>query len=239
MRGLTEFRKSGWLVAGVAAAAFLGSSYVSAAVSYPGPYVGADVTYSDLVEASADPVNDPEPLYGEPEIAGGNKLDFDPSSNAFASYSPPPDSTDGALTFLVSSNSNAIIPTLQISEGGDYQFLGTVSGGEAVAANLTVRILDAVTENLITLETATFVDVFDTVPNQGGFWNNNLTLDLTSYGLTEFKVQIDNTLQASGSGSASSFIRKKEFMVDVPEPGMAALVFAGASLMLVGRRRSA
>ncbi len=238
MRGISKTNLL-QVVAGFATASVLSASSAFAAVSYPGPYVGADVTYTDLVEASGDPINDPEPLYGEPEIAVGNKLDFDPSANAFASYSPPPDTTDGSLTFLVTSNNNTVIPSFQVMEGGDYQFLGSVTGGEAVAAGLFVRILDANTDALIAQATDAFVDTFDNVPIEGGFWTNSVNIDLSQYGLTEFKVEIDNALQASGSGSASAFIRKKEFMVDVPEPGMAALFFAGSTLMLSARRRSA
>ncbi len=206
-----------------------------AAVTYAGPFVGTDVTYTDVVESSADPIEDPEPLYGEPEVLAGNILDFDPSANAFAATSPPPDNTDGALTFVIESNTQSPIPTLIVRESGDYQFLGSVSGGETVAATTFVQVLDIATDAVLIQASDSFVDTFDNTPIEGGFWDNEVVINLAGIGNSAYKVIINNLLQATGSGSATASIRKKEFQVDVPEPAMFGLLAGG--VLLAARRR--
>ncbi len=211
------------------------STTASAAVTYPGPYVGADVTYTDITEASADPVGDPEPLYGAPTGITGNNLDFDPVASAFSADAPPPDSTDGSLMFLVTSNSGATIDTLIVSESGDYTFSGSPAAGEAVAATLLVQVLDPVTEAVLISDTTSFFEVYDSAPLETGDWSHSLTFDLSGFGMTEYKVLVDNLLQASGNGQATSLIRKKDFDINVPEPATGALALAGLALM--ARRR--
>ena len=206
----------------------------AAVVNYAGPFVGTDVTYTDVEEASADPIEDPEPLYGAPQVLG-NILDFNPSAAAFAASSPPPDNTDGSLTFIISSNDQSPIPGLIIREGGDYQFLGGITAGEVVGASLFVQVLDVATEAVLAQGTSSFVEAFDNTPIEGGFWDNTVSIDLNKFGKNQYKVVVNNLLQASGSSSATAFIRKKELQIDTPEPGTLSLAVAG--LMLIARRR--
>ncbi len=210
-----------------------------AVVTYPGPYVGVDVTYTDIEEASADPIEDPEPLYGAPTLVPPNMLDFNPSAAAFSADSPPPDNTDGSLRLTVTSNTAAEIPVIIVTESGDYGFTGATSNGELVAATLTVRVLDPVTQTVIAQDIATFFEQFDNTPNEVGFWDNAVTISLAGLGYTEVELLIDNTLQATGNANVTAEIRKKDFKIDVPEPGTALLAFAGSGLMLLSRRRSA
>lgn len=207
----------------------------AAVVNYAGPFVGTDVTYTDVEEASADPIEDPEPLYGAPQVLG-NILDFNPSAAAFAASSPPPDNTDGSLRFTITSNNGNAIPEITVREGGDYQFLGGSTAGEVVAATLFVQILDPTTNAVLAQGTSAFFEVFDITPVEGGFWDNSVTIDLSAFGLTEYDVVLNNLLQASGSGSATAFIRKKELQIDVPEPGTALLALSGG-LMLLSRKK--
>ncbi len=236
MRGLLDQLEVKTLAAVVAAGSLaLGANAV---VMY-GDFDAADVMYLDVEEASADPIEDPEPLYGAPSILPANMLDFNPSAQAFAATSPPPDNTDGSLRFTLMSKTNAPLPGIIVSESGDYQFLGATSGGEAVAGTLFVRVLDPLTNATLAQGTASFFEVFDNVPVEGGFWDNTVSIDLSALNVTKVDVVINNLLQATGSGSATAFIRKKAFKVDVPEPGTAALALAGTGLMLLGRRKSA
>ena len=219
------------------AAGFFATS-ASAVVTYPGPFAGVDVTYTDVEESSADPANDPEPLYGAPAILPANILDFDPSANAFAASSPAPDTTDGTLRFMIASNTAAPISTLVVRESGDFAFTGATSNGELVAATLLVHILDATTEAVLLQQQATFSEAYDQTPSEAGNWSNEVSIDLSALGRTEYKVLINNLLQATGTGPATAFIRKKDFQIDVPEPASALLALSGG-LMLLRRRQSA
>lgn len=211
---------------------------VNAAVLYPGPFVGADVTYTDVEETSADPVNDPEPLFGEPEIIAPNKLDFDPIHEAFASAAPPPDTTDGSLSFIVTANSG-LLSVLNFSEGGDYTFAGLTPSGEFVAASLNVQVRDAVTEAVLLSDSATFFKAYTGAPVESGFWSIDLDFDLTGLGVDEVLVTLDNTITASSTTGNTSSIRKKDFMVDVPEPGSLVLLLSGGAMMVLRRRQAA
>ncbi len=236
MLGLTE--RFVTKAAALALATGFFATSASAVVNYPGPFAGVDVTYTDVEEASSDPLNDPEPLYGAPAILPANILDFNPSANAFAASSPAPDTTDGSLRFMIASNSAAAIPNLIVRESGDYAFTGAASNGELVAATLLVQILDATTEAVLLQQQATFSEAYDLTPNEAGNWSNSVNIDLSALGRTEYKVIINNLLQATGTGPATAFIRKKDFQIDVPEPASALLALSGG-LMLIRRRQSA
>ncbi|MEM1211682.1 MAG: PEP-CTERM sorting domain-containing protein [Planctomycetota bacterium] len=215
----------------------------AAAVIYPGPFVGSSVTYSNVIESSADPINDPEPLFGPPSIASGNLLDFDPGVNPFSADSPPADTTDGSLTFTVTSNNGDPIPGLFIYESGDFAMLGLPTGAEFVASILSVRVFDPSDDSEISPPSplaSVFIEVFDDPPFEGVFWENSVTVDLSGLGLTEVEIVLNNTLQAVGDleQPVTTFIRKKDFKVDViPEPSSAVLLALGIGAMVTRRRR--
>lgn len=218
------------LTAGIVTVAGLSAD---ASVVYPGPFVGVDVTYSDVVETSADPVNDPEPLFGAPTLVAPNALDFPTITAAFASTAPPPDTTDGSLSFLYSANSG-LLTDLTISEGGDWTFAGGTPSGEFVAASLTVQVRDPDTEAVLLSASDTFFTAFTSGPAESGSWSIVLPIDLTGLATDEVLVTLDNTLTASSTGNNSSEIRKTRFTV--PEPGSLALLLAGGTLLGLRRR---
>lgn len=228
--------KTTGVLGGVAAVAFATSA--TAAVDTTDPFEGTSVTYSDVIEQTADPVDDPLPLFGDPVLLSGDLLDFDPVAFPFASSSPPADTTDGSLSFTVTSNDNSAIPVLIVREGGDYSFLGLAADTAAVSASLFVQILDTATQSVIVEGTSIFSDTNSNTPTDGGFWSNEVVIDLTPYQLDAFDVIINNTLQAAGPDDVSASIRKKNFQVDVPEPGTIALLAGGLSLLTL-RRKSA
>ncbi|MEM8783406.1 MAG: PEP-CTERM sorting domain-containing protein [Planctomycetota bacterium] len=166
----------------------------------------------------------------------GDLLDFDPANFAFAASSPPVDTTDAALTFNVSSNDGSDIPVLIVSEAGDFSFLGINADVAAVSAGLFVKILDTATQTILVEESAVFSATNSTTPADGGFWSNEVVIDLTQFQLSSFDVVINNTLQAAGPDDTAASIRKKNFQVNVPEPGTAALLAAGLSLMALRRK---
>ncbi|MEO0515486.1 MAG: PEP-CTERM sorting domain-containing protein [Planctomycetota bacterium] len=226
--------KTTGVLGGFTALAFASSAL--AAVDTTDPFVGTNVTYSDVIEQTADPIDDPLPLYGPPVLLSGDLLDFDPVAFPFASSSPPADTTDGALSFTVTSNDASSIPVLIISEGGDYSFLGLAADAAAVSAGLFVQILDTATQAVIVSGSDVFSDTNSNTPTDGGFWSNEVVIDLSPYELTEFDVLINNTLQAAGPADTSASIRKKNFQVDVPEPGTVALLAGGLALMTLRRK---
>jgi hypothetical protein len=217
-----------------------------AAQTYPGPFVGSDVTYSSVTEASGDPVNDPEPLFGAPAIISPNTLDFDPIAEAFSSAAPPSDVTDGSLSFLVESNTSALLESITISEGGDFFFQGAVAtpspNSESVGAALIVQIRDADTEAVLLQDSVDFFQAYTSAPVQTGFWDMDLDFDVASLGRTELLVTLNNIVAASSVTGNTATIRKKDFDVTttvIPEPGTVLLLASGGLLMMVRKRRNA
>ncbi|MEM8782816.1 MAG: hypothetical protein AAGE65_08145 [Planctomycetota bacterium] len=204
----------------------------SAAVTYAGPFVGTTVTYTDVVESSGNPSEDPEPLYGVPSLVSGDLLDFDPT-DAFIADAPPTDTTDGALSFTMTSNAGPLT-TLIVSESGTFSFLGA-ENDELVSATLRVIVLDPLSDAVLTEQEVVFVEPFDTAPAEAGSWSNALTIDLTSFGVSAVDVVIDNVLQATGVGPAETFITKTNFQINAPEPAVAALL-GGLGLAMLRRR---
>ncbi len=211
----------------------------NAEVIYPGPFVGTDVTYSDVRESSADPINDPEPLFGDPGIISPNTLDFDPVTEGFAAFAPQPDTTDGSLRFFVESNSSDTLQQISFREGGDYKFtLGSAAPSfESVSATLRVFIKDANTEANLGTASVNFFESFDQPNVEEGVWSLSLDIDVSQFERTELLVELDNNLTASSITGNTAFIRKKEFSVTstIPEPASLMLIVAGATLAL-GRR---
>ncbi|MEM6392670.1 MAG: PEP-CTERM sorting domain-containing protein [Planctomycetota bacterium] len=221
-------------VLGVAAYSFS----ASASVLYPGPFVGSTVTYSNVIESSGQ--GDPSPLFGEPVVVSGNQLSFDPEQFAFSVDAPPADTTDGALSFVITSNSSDPIPGIVVSESGDYSLFGFPTGTEGVASILSVTVTDLSNPSNEIQAFSAFIEVFDDPPFEGVFWENEVVIDLSSFGTTEVEVVLNNTLQAVGDLGVpvTTFIRKKDFDVDIiPEPSSAILIAVGAGLMAARRRR--
>jgi len=209
-----------------------------AAVIYPGPFVGSDITYTDVTEASAFPLDDPEPLFGAPTVSG-NTLDFNPSAGAFASSAPPPDVTDGALRFVVSSNSELDLASLLFTERGDFAFTGVTPGGEFVSAQLQVTVLDE-NEDVLVDDDVSFFELFDAPTNEIGPWALSLNIDIPD-GHDTVIVELDNVLTASSTTGNTASIRKKDFDVTfnvIPEPATAGIFGLAAFGLLTRRRRN-
>lgn len=227
------------MIGALSGLAFVASGPAQAAIDTTDPFEGLTVTYTDVDDSPDDPELTSD-LYGTIELLGGDLLDFDPVEAPFTASSPPASTTDGALSFLVTSNDGSPIPALIVTESGDYSFLGLTPDSAVVSATLFVDILDADTEMSIFgtdgPRSSTFSALNEDVPVDNGFWTNEVVIDLSGFDLTEFEVIINNTLQAAGPPSTAASIRKKNFQVDVPEPGTLALLLGGAALLTLRRK---
>lgn len=226
--------KTFWVIGGLFTAAVSTSAF--AALDTTDPFEGVTVTYSDVVES-------PD-IYGDPVLIAGDILAFDPSTELFEAQAP--DTTggqviDGALTFTVSANNpNGIVPTLIVSESGDYTLGGLLANTSGVVASLNVLVFDP-SDPSTPLITAT--DVFSTALTtpiaESDSWSNFVQIDLTPFELSSFDVAINNNLQALAADTgATASIRKKAFTIKVPEPTTVAFLISGLGLAAL-RRRSA
>lgn len=223
-----------------AAVLMAGVTGAASAISYPGPFTGDTVVFSDVEETS---LTDPgTALYGEPVTPPPaiDDLVFEPTTD-FGAFAPngaaTGDLTDGRLVFTLTADQGLFLDTISVSEGG--QFLTTGTG--SVNAAGTIRLRDVNTS--LPIGSAVEFD-FTELPatnDEGGNWTGSGSIDLSSAQLNSVEVIIENTLAASiGAENGSAFIDKKNFDVNattfVPEPGSLALLGLGM-LALLSRRR--
>jgi len=116
--------------------------------SYPGPFVGPNVTYSNVVEGdSANPPPDPSRLFGTPNISG-DSLQFSQNNIPLGTGlnfrvdvggSTPVLLKDGTLTMNISATNPVLgnITNFTLSEGGGYGILG---GTLATQVNAALQI---------------------------------------------------------------------------------------------------
>ncbi len=116
--------------------------------SYPGPFVGPNVTYANVVEGdSANPPPDPTRLFGTPNLSG-DSLQFSQNNMPLGTGlnfrvdvggATPVLLKDGTLTMNISATSQATgnINAFSLSEGGGYGILG---GTLATQVNAALQI---------------------------------------------------------------------------------------------------
>jgi hypothetical protein len=207
-----------------------------AATTYPGPFFGDDVTYSEVGESSGP--GDPEPLYGMPEIDPPNTLDFDPGPNQFAASSDGQTNVDGNLTLNITGKNGSQITQVTVRELGDFSIGGLGTDSALVAANLTVFLFDE-DGNDIGSGGDTFSATQASTGSQSGSWSNSVTFDVSQFDVSFVEVVLDNTLLAVATDSGSALIRKKDFdVIAVPEPASVGLLLTGLGLITYRRRRA-
>ena len=214
----------------VAIAAFLFTPAFAAPINY-GDFAGSTVMYLDVTETANTP-GDSEPQYGAPSILG-DKLDFDPAGFTATSTGGLPDLTDGQLNFTMMGVPGAAISTISLSEGGDYNLLGTGTAATQIHYGLGLTSIVVLEVDGSPLASPVSLGAIST----GGSddlslgadlltpWSLDMLYDVNAaldaakvdyiVGATKLEIAIDNTLAAISEASSIAFIAKKDFMVDV------------------------
>ncbi len=142
------FRRACCLLSAIAVLAMASQARATVFNSYPGPFVGANVTYANVVEGdSANPPPDPSRLFGTPNLSGDSLLfsqNNTPNNLALnfrvdVGGAQPVLLKDGTLTMNVAATNQATgnISAFSISEGGGYGILG---GTLATQVNAALQI---------------------------------------------------------------------------------------------------
>jgi hypothetical protein len=142
------FRRASCLLGVIAVLAMASQARATVFNSYPGPFAGPTVTYSNVVEGdSANPPPDPSRLFGTPNLSG-DSLQFSQNNLPLGSGlnfrvdvggAQPVLLKDGTLTMNIAATNSATgnITGFSIAEGGGYGVLG---GTLATQVNAALQI---------------------------------------------------------------------------------------------------
>lgn len=225
-----------------------------------GNFGGADVMFIDVVEDTGD--DEPEGLFGAPDVVASNTLDFDPLR--FTSSAPTNTAdmsfVDGLLNFTLMSTDNSFdIMNVRFYEAGDYSLIGV--GAAQASAKVEAEVDYAVThvngDQLIQALVGTGAVVFtpDSVfdlngSNTNGQWTGTLNVDVRALldskqivgAATKINFVVRNAQTTETSEGGVAFVAKKDFSVSilgeiVPEPSGLSLILPGLFACLQRCRR--
>lgn len=244
--------KAGREVVLVTAMVFAAAAAFASIVNY-GDYAGSSLTYTQVSEAS---ITDPVPLFGAPTISG-DTLDFDPLAfGATSTGATAPDITDGQLNFGIDAMDGYSIPSVTISEQGDFTLEGQGTQLTLVAVATPV-ILEVNAVDGMSIDTLTFNGFMSFAPPAGIYdvvtypgiampWSGSLTFDVDqlladkgidfTLGATSIDIALDNTLVAISELESTATILKKDIKI-TPEPSTIGLVLLGLVAAAHARRR--
>lgn len=207
-----------------------------------GDFLGGPDSF-DFLQVTEDSSSDATPLYGAP-IALPDRLRFLPLTFTSAASSGVTTTTHGELTMVVRAAPGFLLSSITISELADVTLLG--SGSAATFADIAgdVSLLDltpgthgTIADSLVYSPGNPYALPLSFVEVEGG-----VTFDLSTLGISELRLTLDNLLTTASETGTSSLIQKKSIDILatvslIPEPATAALLAAGA-LLLARRRRA-
>jgi hypothetical protein len=247
---MTAFTRFGALALG--AALLVATSQASALTAYP-DYVGPNITYTLMQEASSS--GDPEPLWDAPVGSGDQLLFFPPAFQASAAGAGGFDHTGSQFQARATANTpSGIITAVNLTEFGDAQLFGagTAATGTFAALAGFVTVLADINGPIAPVVipfVGTFApsDNLNLISNFGvTIWSASISVDVAAYvaNATEIQLSIDNDLYAYSEAGSNAKIQKKvvdgpAVIVDiVPEPGTALLIGSGLLIMGIRGRRN-
>ncbi len=195
------------------------------------------------------------PLFGSPSVVG-DTLDFDPTNFSSESSGLEADIVDAQLNLTIMARPGFTIPSVSISERGDFTLNGLAGEASAtVAAPIFIEVVEidgvALDKPIDFAGSMIFTSGGDFLLSEEGIGTGqfeglamfDLDALLAAEGVTgsatKVKVAMDNTLSTASVPGTAAFIAKKDFdsvAVTVPEPASLGLVAAGAVLVLRRRR---
>ncbi|MFO0832640.1 MAG: hypothetical protein U0637_12465 [Phycisphaerales bacterium] len=239
------------LCAGCVAAS--GTAALATPINY-GNFGGATVDFLGVTEDSS---TDPTPLFGAPTTVV-DSLVFNPVSFASFSSNGSFDMTDGTMTTMVDARPGFNIPTVNLTEAGDYTLAGAGTPGTWASASLAVHItVYEVNDTAVNAFTQSFTGTFS--PN-GGFyslpanagnavvWNGSANINVDAIvaaagyagqHATRIQITLDNQLITFSEPGTLAHIKKKQaggVIINVPTPGAFAVIGLGG-LVATRRRR--
>lgn len=229
-------------------------------------WMGDTVWYAGVSESNSAGVS----RFGAPVSITGNSIDFDPQNFEASTSGPASEIVDSQLNFMVFALPNTVINNLQFSEAGDTSLFAFApdQAFTSVTASIFVEVLhidgtpwggtpiNLNASMIFTPSNGDYQVGVDGAPAINEIWTGTVIVDidagLTANGLvkgvdydlgaTKLGVAVDNTLTAGSSGSATAFIRKKDFdgltvTTNVPEPTTMFLALVGLMPLGAMRRR--
>lgn len=210
---------------------------LGASINY-GDFNGNTVQFLDVTESSDDPL----PLYGAPTVAG-DSLAFSPQQFLAKSEfgSPPNDTTDGQLTFMVKADSGQAVTQISFEEGGALSVTGFAAATDdtyvdvSAVGFVTVTAIDGVSVNPVAIP----IDLKFNFGSNGaqdngthrldsegvinGFlWSGSQAVNIkqelinrghsVQFGATKLNINLDNILFAQSEPLGSARIDKKLFL---------------------------
>ncbi|MCA9188141.1 MAG: hypothetical protein R3E01_28555 [Pirellulaceae bacterium] len=226
----------GLAAAVLASSAHAGTINLNDVYNGSAPFVGTNVTFTDVIEENGAPADPAINFYQSPivltDTLNANPVNF----RAEAVGGPQTVNTASRLEMLVTSNNpNIFIDQIVVNEAGDYDILG--NGWVEAKLSYTWEVLEAGGVPLGSPVSGNGSILFgaNSPPASSGIWANMIVADIGSSvgNATKVAFSFTNTLKAHADDVISlGFVAKKQLdgvqvITTVPEPATASLLLLG------------